>query len=83
MEPLETIAQITQDLLNLIMLRERDFFLKSDNSEENRAKGFHGRSLACMFGNLNLNIPRDRLGQQKPQHPQRSGKGLIKTFKTY
>ncbi len=30
MELSETIAQTTQDLLNLIMLRERDFFLKSD-----------------------------------------------------
>ena len=65
MEPLKIIAQITQDLLNLIMLRERDFFLTSD-SEENKAKGFYGRNLACMFSNLNLNIPRERFGEQKP-----------------
>ncbi len=33
-KPHEAIAQITQDLLNLIMLRERDFFLNSPEQIE-------------------------------------------------
>ncbi len=35
----EAIARIKQDLLNLIMLRERNFFLKADDSERIKQGG--------------------------------------------
>ena len=67
MEPQAAMKYITEMLLNLFMLKERDFFLKSDDSEENKANGFYPRNLACMLGNLSLKIPRDRSGQFRPQ----------------
>ncbi|WP_028845567.1 transposase [Thermodesulfovibrio thiophilus] len=67
MEPASAIKYLSEALINLFMLKERDFFLKSDQSTQNKANGFYPRNLACLLGNLSLKIPRDRTGQFRPQ----------------
>ncbi len=48
MEPHKTIARITQYLLNIIMLRERDFFLKAMIQKKIRQTDFMEETLpAC------------------------------------
>jgi transposase-like protein len=57
----EGIALIASNLLNLLMQKEREIFLRSSIAEEsNKANGFYDRGIACNLGNLNLLIPRDR-----------------------
>jgi len=55
------LQQLFQDLLECFMRKERELALAND--QENKANGYYARNLACMFGNLNLNVPRDRKGQ--------------------
>ena len=54
------LSQLLQSLINAIMLKERELFLK--NHPENSANGFYNRNLYLSFGNLNLKIPRVRIG---------------------
>lgn len=54
------LSQLLQSLINTIMLKERELFLK--NHSENSANGFYNRNLYLSFGNLNLKIPRVRIG---------------------
>lgn len=59
-----TLQKLTQFLLEILMKKERELFLSSQ--QENKANGYYSRELACMFGNLNLRVPRDRLGSFRP-----------------
>ena len=36
------------------------------NNIENKANGYCDRKLACLFGNLDLSVPRDRKGEFRP-----------------
>ena len=54
------LSYLLQSLLNSIMLKERELFLKSH--PENSSNGFYHRNLYLSFGNLNLKIPRVRFG---------------------
>ena len=58
----EALSFIAQELLNLLMLKQRELFLKQQKEQntKNKANGFYERELACLFGLLNLNVPRDR-----------------------
>ncbi len=59
---------IAEKLLNLLMLKQREIFLKQQKqlNPQNKANGFYERDLACLFGLLNLNIPRDRHSLFRP-----------------
>jgi len=52
------LSHLLQSLLNSIMLKKRELFLKSH--PENSSNGFYHRNLYLSFGNLNLKIPRVR-----------------------
>ena len=67
MEPLETIAQITQDLINLIMLRERDFFLRRTNMfEVSRVKaGGYFQNIKTIEISIYVIINRIKQGKRK------------------
>jgi transposase-like protein len=54
------LSQLLQSLINAIMLKERELFLK--NHPENSANGFYHRNLYLSFGNLDLKVPRVRIG---------------------
>ena len=54
------LSHLLQSLINAIMLKERDIFLKSH--PENAANGFYHRNLYLSFANLNLKVPRVRFG---------------------
>ena len=54
------LSHLLQSLLNSIMLKERELFLKSH--PENFSNGFYQRNLYLSFGNLNLKIPRVKFG---------------------
>lgn len=55
-----TILSILEELLNALMLAERDFYLSL--ASDNQANGFYERSLKLTMGNLNLKVPRVRYG---------------------
>ena len=55
------LQELFQALLEHFMRKERELALAND--EENKANGYYARNLACMFGNLNLLVPRDRKGE--------------------
>ncbi|WP_460176309.1 transposase [Thermodesulfovibrio hydrogeniphilus] len=61
MPPQESIKVLAEMLFNLLMKKERDFFVEADS--DNKSNGFYQRQLGCMFGNLNLSVPRDRQGR--------------------
>ncbi|GEM_PF-1541231 len=54
------LSHLLQSLLNSIMLKEWELFLKSH--PENSSNGFYHRNLYLSFGNLNLKVPRVRIG---------------------
>ncbi len=58
MPPQESIEVLVEMLFNLLMKKERDFFVEADS--DNKSNGFYQRHLGCMFENLNLSVPRDR-----------------------
>jgi putative transposase len=60
----EGVVGVANDLLNLLMLKEREFYLKEE--AENKANGFYDRKLATALGNLGLTVPRDRKGVFRP-----------------
>jgi transposase-like protein len=63
----EGLKEVTEILLNWIMQKEREYFLENQKeSEDNKANGYYKRSLTSLFGNLNLNVPRDRKGTFRP-----------------
>ncbi len=63
-ETRDGIGMVSAILLNALMRKEREPYLK--NSVENKANGYYDRKLACLFGNLNLSVPRDRKGDFRP-----------------
>ncbi len=63
-ETRDGIGMVSAILLNALMRKERELYLK--NSVENKANGYYDRKLACLFGNLNLSVPRDRKGDFRP-----------------
>ena len=54
------LSYILQTLINAIMEKERDIFLKEH--PENSANGFYRRKLYLSFDNLDLKVPRVRFG---------------------
>jgi len=58
------IGVISAMLLNALMQKEREMHLR--NAVENKANGYYDRKLSCLFGNLNLSVPRDRKGDVRP-----------------
>ena len=60
-EGIKTIASL---LLNELMKKEREIYLK--NSVDNKGNGYYERQLACLLGNLNLSVPRDRKSEFRP-----------------
>ena len=54
------LSYILQTLINAIMEKERDIFLKEH--PENSANGFYQRKLYLSFDNLDLKVPRVRFG---------------------
>jgi len=59
--------EVVSRLANLLMDLERAIFLRnSDPASDNKANGYYERNLACSLGNLNLKVPRDRLGDFRP-----------------
>jgi len=73
-----SIAQISSQLLNALMAKERELFLKEQ--AENKANGYYERGLACALGKLGLSVPRDRKGDFRsavmPDLWQRSDESL-------
>lgn len=59
-----SLQKLTQIFLEILMKKERELFLS--NQQDNKANGYYSRDLACMFGNLNLKVPRDRLSFFRP-----------------
>jgi transposase-like protein len=70
----EGIVSIASHLLNGLMNKEREIFLRNQ-IEDNKANGFYSRDIACNLGNLNLFVPRDRNSDFRssvlPNHWQR------------
>lgn len=58
------LKEVVSHLLEILMQKEREFHLSYD--EDNKGNGYYDRNLACLFGNLNLQIPRDRKGNFRP-----------------
>ena len=55
--------EVVSRFSNLLMDLERGIFLRNlDPASDNKANGYYERNLACSLGNLNLKVPRDRLG---------------------
>ncbi|MEJ5284028.1 MAG: transposase, partial [Brevinematales bacterium] len=59
-----SLQKLTQIFLEILMKKERELFLSTQ--QDNKANGYYSRDLACMFGNLNLKVPRDRLSFFRP-----------------
>jgi len=57
--------QILQTAMNLLMLAERNMYLQ--NASDNKANGYFDRDLGTAIGNITLKVPRDRLGEFRPQ----------------
>lgn len=55
------ILTILEELLNALMVAERDLYLSL--SPENSANGFYNRKLKLTIGDLDLKIPRVRIGR--------------------
>ena len=55
-----TITTILEELLSALMTAERNLFLKLH--PENQANGFYNRTLNLTLGQLNLKVPRVRIG---------------------
>ncbi len=55
-----SLTELFSRLIEILMKKEREFHLSND--EGNKGNGYYNRNLACLFGNLNLQVPRDRKG---------------------
>ncbi|WP_423837406.1 transposase, partial [Thermodesulfovibrio thiophilus] len=64
MDSREGIKTIAAMLLNELMKKEREIYLRE--SIENKANGYYERQLACFLGNLGLSIPGDRKSEFRP-----------------
>jgi len=60
----EGVVEVAHQLLNLMMKKEREFYLKEQG--EDKANGYYDRKLASALGNLGLTIPRARSGNFRP-----------------
>lgn len=58
------LTEVVSQLLQILMQKERELHLSYD--EGNKGNGYYDRNLACLFGNLNLHIPRVRKGNFRP-----------------
>ena len=79
------LKTINDVLLNAIMKKERDIFVRKD--PENKGNGFYQRSLMSALGRIDLEIPRDRLNEFRPfllpekwQRGEQSYDDLIKSL---
>lgn len=64
LESRESIASLSSKLLNALMVKEREIYLREQ--ADNKANGYYDRSLACALGKLGLSIPRDRNNNFRP-----------------
>ena len=55
-----TILSILEELLNALMIAERDIYLSL--STDNQTNGFYNRTLKLTMGDLDLKVPRGRFG---------------------
>ncbi len=62
--PQEGIKTIAALLLNELMKKEREIYLRE--SIDNKANGYYERQLACFLGNLGISVPRDRKSEFRP-----------------
>ena len=60
----ERLKEITEALLNLIMEKERGYFLQKQ--KRNKTNGYYKRGLSSLFGNLELSVPRNMKGFFRP-----------------
>lgn len=58
------LKDLASQFLNSLMEKEREIQLRS--SEDNKGNGFYERGLSTGMGNLDLIVPRDRLGDFRP-----------------
>ena len=60
-----TLIELLENVVNHIMLAEREAYLKKTREEEKMdyANGFYERELATSFGKLNIKVPRVRVGK--------------------
>lgn len=74
-------ANILESILNMLMKGERTLHLKPNFSD--KANGFYQRTLGTPVGKLNLEVPRDRDGDFRPQVlPQRYSRDTGDRFNT-
>jgi putative transposase len=64
-EDFEGLKTISQVVMNALMEREREVFLRRAG-EGNKGNGFYPRELASGMGTLALAVPRDRRGEFRP-----------------
>lgn len=62
LEKISGIKELLEMLLNAIMVKEREVYLQ--RHPEDRANGFYERRLGLRFAELNLRVPRVRIGNQ-------------------
>ncbi len=63
----EGLKQVTEVPLNWIIQKEREYFFRNQKeSDSNKTNGYYTRSLASLFDNLNLSVPRNRNGLFRP-----------------
>ncbi len=62
--PKEGIKTIAALLLNELMKKEREIYLRE--SIDNKANGYYERQLACFLGNLGISVSRDRKSEFRP-----------------
>ena len=55
-----SLSSFLQDMINAIAEAERKIYLKEH--PENSANGFYGRNLLLSIGDLNIKVPRVRIG---------------------
>jgi transposase-like protein len=59
------IKKLLDELLEKIMLSERDVYLEKDNKD--KGNGFYDRTLATSIGKLELSVPRTKNGDFRPK----------------
>jgi transposase-like protein len=60
------LAELLKEILNSIMVEERELFLSKKDSSGNKANGYYPRTLATPLGTLELDVPKDRKNDFRP-----------------
>jgi transposase-like protein len=64
-EDFEGLKTISRVVMNALMAREREAFLRRSGGD-NKGNGFYSRRLASGLGSIDLSVPRDRLAEFRP-----------------